>query len=105
MTTFARTAFLSLCLAFTIVGLASAYPGYCQIELINYSHENVTVHVAFEDGASNSFQMQAHEHPHYIDAFYNQYCHSGAEVRVSDPRHLLYHAWTHVGATIRIAPY
>ena len=105
MTAFMRVVFFSLCLAFTMVGEAYAYPGYCQIELINDSHENVMVHAAFDDGSSSAFPMQARDHPHYISLFYNHYCHSGVEVRVTDQRGILYHAWTRVSATVRIVPH
>jgi hypothetical protein len=100
-----RSAILSLCLSLAMTVSASAYPGHCQIEIVNDSHENVTVHVTFEDGSSASFQMRTYEPPHYVDLFFYGYCHSHAHVRVSDSKHVLYDGWTNVHSTIRIVPY
>ena len=105
MSGFMRIAFLSLCLAFATIGPASAYPGSCQIELINDSHKSVTVHVTFDDGGSQAFQMGAQDHPHYIDLHYGGFCHSHAHVHVTDAHGVVYDGWPNAHATLRIIPH
>jgi hypothetical protein len=100
-----RVAILLLCFAFAMVAPAPAYPEYCQIEVVNDSHESVTAHVTLDDGTPVVFQMQRYDRPHYVDLFYNGYCHSHAYVTISDGKHVLYSGHTNVHSTIRIVPY
>ena len=100
-----RVAILSICLALAMAAPAPAYPGHCQIELVNDSHESITVHVTFDDGTPIVFQMHSLDSPHYVDLFFHGYCHSRAHVTVSDWKHILYHNYTNVQSTIRIVPY
>ncbi|HVA29122.1 MAG TPA: hypothetical protein VNF68_13150 [Candidatus Baltobacteraceae bacterium] len=101
-----RVAIFSLCLAFVTASQVSASPGYCEIEIINDSHENVMVQVKFDDGSLAHFVIYAREHPHYVSVFYHGYCHSNAHVTVTGPnQHTLYSAWSHTGSTIRIIPH
>lgn len=100
-----RSAILSLCFAFAMVASASAYPGHCQIEIVNDSHEGVTVHVTFDEGSATNFQMHSLDTPHYVDLYFHGYCQAHAHVRVSDSKHVLYDGWANVHSTIRIVPY
>ena len=81
------------------------YPGYCQIELINDSYTDVRVFGTFDDGATLDFGIYRYESPHYIDLFYNFYCHSGMYITVVSPFYTLYSGWTNVNSTIRVVPY
>ena len=101
-----RVVFFSLFLALAMAGHASAHPSYCQIEIVNDSHENVLVQVKHDDGSMVHFTIHAHDSAHYIDLFYYGYCHSSAHVTVTDPNHsLLYTGFSHTGSTIRIVPH
>ncbi|CAM2939089.1 hypothetical protein [Legionella worsleiensis] len=82
-----------------------AYPGYCQIEIINQSFTDVTVFGTFDDGSTVDFNIYRYESPHYISLFYNFYCHSGMYITITSPYYTLYSGWTNVNSTIRVVPY
>lgn len=90
-------------LLFATAAPAVAAPGHCEIEIINGSHEAVTVHVTFEDRQFVSFIMHQHDAPHYVHLWQGGYCHRDAHVVVTDAHHrAIYSAFTRVGATIHI---
>lgn len=103
-----RVASFLLSLVFALAVPASARPGYCQVELINESHADVTVHVTFHDGTSTHFIIHRLDSPHYIDLHYHGVC-SGSQstlVRVLDLRGtVLYHDRVRADTTIRILPH
>lgn len=85
-----------------------AYPGYCKIEIINASYTDVRVYGTFDDGSTVNFNVYSFESPHYIDLFYNSYCHNGMYISIqslSYPYPTIYSGWTNVNSTIRIVPY
>jgi hypothetical protein len=103
-----RVASFLLCLIFAFAGPASARPGYCQVELINESHVDVTVHVTFDDGTSTHFIIHRLDSPHYIDLHHHGVCsHSQTTlVRVLDPRGaVLYSDRVRADSTLRILPH
>jgi hypothetical protein len=99
-------ALLLPCLLLVTAVPAVAAPGHCEIEIVNGSHEAVTVHVTFEDRHSVSFVMHQHDAPHYVNLFWGGYCHRDAHVVVTDAhRRPLYSSFTKVDAIIHIVPY
>ncbi|MGH7660989.1 MAG: hypothetical protein ACRENA_08785 [Vulcanimicrobiaceae bacterium] len=105
-----RVLLLSLCLVLAMAQSAPARPGYCEIELINSMNNDVSVHGTFDDGHPlTRFRMYAHETPHYISLHYSGYCHSGMRLTVESIQtphnEVIYNAWTHKDATVRIVPY
>ncbi|MGL5741558.1 MAG: hypothetical protein ACRCXC_02900 [Legionella sp.] len=87
---------------------ATMYPGYCQIEVINESFNDVHVYGTFDDYSRVDFPIYYHEYPHYIDLYYNWDCHPGMFVRIHSrqfPYQVIYDSWTNVNSTVRIVPY
>lgn len=82
-----------------------AYPGFCQIEIINDSYNDVNVLGTFDDGTSINFNVYRYENPHYISLFYYFYCHSGMYLSIASPYGNVYSGWTNVNSSIRIIPY
>lgn len=82
-----------------------AYPGFCQIEIINDSFTDVNVSGTFDDGAGINFNIYRYESPHYISLFYYFYCHSGMYLNIVSPYGTVYSGWTNVNSTIRIVPF
>jgi hypothetical protein len=82
-----------------------AYPGFCQIEIINDSYNDVNVLGTFDDGTSINFNVYRYENPHYISLFYYSYCHSGMYLSIASPYGNVYSGWTNVNSSIRIIPY
>ena len=87
------------------ISKSTAYPGYCEIEIINDSYDNVRVFGTFTDGATTVFDIYHYEAPHYINLFYNWYCHDGMYITIQSPYNTIYSGWTNVNSTIRIVPY
>lgn len=81
------------------------YPGYCQIEIINHSFTDVRVFGTFDDGSTVDFNIYRYESPHYINLFYNFYCHSGMYITIQSPYYTVYSGYTDVNSTIRVVPY
>ncbi len=82
------------------------YPGYCQIEIINDSYQNVLVSGQFDDGAALSpFNIYPHEIPHYVSLFYYNYCHANMYLSITSNGYVIYSGYANVGSTIRIVPY
>lgn len=89
------------------VSKAAMYPG-CEIQIINDSYNDVYVYGVFDDYAQVNFPIYAREFPHYIDLFYNGWCHAGMNIRIDSlqfPYQTIYSYWTSVNSTIRIIPY
>jgi hypothetical protein len=84
-----------------------SYPGYCEIEVINNSFEDVRVYGVFDDGASLlPFNVYSFESPHYISLYYYGYCHSGMDIFIDTlSGYHLYAGYTERRSTIRIVPY
>ncbi|KTD53049.1 hypothetical protein Lqui_0004 [Legionella quinlivanii] len=82
-------------------------PGYCEIEVINSSFDNVTVYGTFDDGTTlTPFDVYTFESPHYIDLFYYGYCHKTMYLDiVTFSGYHIYSGYTRVNSTVRIVPY
>jgi hypothetical protein len=83
------------------------FPGYCQIEIINSSFDNVTVYGTFDDGTSMApFNIYSYESPHYISLFYYNYCHRDMYLDiVTFSGYHVYSGYTRTESTVRIVPY
>lgn len=59
------------------------WPGYCEIEIINHSYNDVRVYGVFDDGVPlQPFTVYSFESPHYISLYYYGYCHDGMNLYV-----------------------
>jgi len=82
------------------------WPGYCEIEIINHSYDDVRVYGVFDDGiALEPFSIYSYESPHYISLYYYGYCHAGMDLYIDT----FYGAHVYAGyvsrySTIRIVP-
>ncbi len=81
------------------------FPGFCQIEIINYLPMPVTVYGIFDDYTTTSFYIGYNDAPHYISLFYGFRCHSEMIIRIESPYYLLYDSMTPVNSTISLFPY
>jgi hypothetical protein len=88
-------------------GVKAKYAGYCEIEIINRSYDDVRVNGVFDDGSPlASFTVYSFEAPHYISLFYYGYCHYGMNLYIdSYYGYNLYSAFTTRESTVRIVPY
>ncbi|STX52183.1 Uncharacterised protein [Legionella busanensis] len=82
-------------------------PGFCEIEIINNSYDNVTVYGRFDDGSSLApFNVYSFEAPHYIDLYYYGYCHRDMYLDiVTFSGYHIYSGYTRSETTVRIVPY
>ena len=83
------------------------YPGYCDIEIINSSFENVTVYGTFDDGINmEPFNVYSFGGARYIPLYYYGYCHAGMNLYIeSFSGYPVYSGFAQTGGTIRILPY
>lgn len=83
------------------------FPGYCEIEIINTSFDDVTVYGIYDDGVSmNPFNVYSFESAHYISLYYYGYCHSGMNLYIDTfSGYHVYAGYTPTRSTIRIVPY
>ncbi len=82
------------------------WPGYCEIEIINHSYDDVRVYGIFDDGVALSpFSVYSYESPHYISLYYYGYCHSGMDLYIDTfyGDHV-YSGYVPRYSTIRIVP-
>lgn len=84
-----------------------AWPGACEIEIINNSYDDVRVYGVFDDGSSlTPFNIYSYESPHYISLYYYGYCHSGMDLYIDTWRgYHVYADYTPRGSTVRVVPY
>ncbi|MDP1615493.1 MAG: hypothetical protein Q8L68_06820 [Methylococcales bacterium] len=80
--------------------------GGCEIEIINDSFSNVTVYGRYDDGIPLiPFNVYSYEFSHYIDLYYNGYCHSGIYLSiVTFSGSTIFSAWVYTGSTLHIVP-
>ncbi len=90
-----------------VPSLKASYAGYCEIEIINQSYDDVRVSGVFDDGLPMTpFTHYKYEAPHYISLFYYGYCHYGMDVYIdSYYGYNLYSGYTTRESSIRIVPY
>ena len=83
------------------------YAGYCEIEIINSSFNDVSVYGVFDDGVTmQPFNVYSFESPHYISLYYYGYCHSGMNLYINTfGGSYVYSGYTPAGSTIRVVPY
>lgn len=83
-----------------------SWPGYCEIEIANYSFSDVIVSGFFDDGAPLlPFYVYSFESPHYISLFYYGYCHDGMTLFIDAASgYRVYAGYTEANSTIRIYP-
>ena len=83
------------------------YPGYCEIEVINNSFDNVTVYGIFDDGVSmDPFNVYSFESSHYISLYYYGYCHAGMNLYIDTfSGYHVYSGYTYTRSTVRVVPY
>ncbi len=82
------------------------WPGYCEIEIINHSYDDVRVYGVYDDGvALTPFTVYSYESPHYISLYYYGYCHSGMDLYIDTVYGAhVYSGYTPRYSTIRIVP-
>ena len=82
-------------------------PGYCEIEIINRSFDNVTVSGMFDDGYSMlPFTVYSFGMPQYIDMYYYGYCHAGMSLFIDAwSGYRVYAGYTQTNTTIHVVPY
>ncbi len=83
-------------------------PGYCEIEIINSSYQDVRVWGQFDDGSTmDPFVVYRYEAPHYIGLYYYGYCHQGMNITITtmDGYGILYRGYTTAYNTLHIYPY
>lgn len=80
--------------------------GSCEVEIINDSFSNVTVYGRYDDGIPlTPFNVYSYEFSHYIDLYYNGYCHSGIYLSiVTFSGYTIFSGWVYVGSTVHIVP-
>ena len=83
-----------------------AFPGYCEIEIVNRSFDDVRVYGVFDDGLSmDPFNVYSFESPHYISLFYYGYCHDGMDLYMdSFSGYTIFSGYVPRFTTIRIVP-
>ena len=83
------------------------YAGFCEIEIINNSFDDVRVSGVFDDGIPLiPFSIYSFEGPHYISLFYYGYCHYGMNLFIDTySGYNIYSAYTPRETTVRIYPY
>ncbi len=81
--------------------------GFCEIEIINRSYEDVRVYGVFDDGVPlEPFMIYSFEYPHYISLNFYGYCHYGMDLYIETwDGYLLYAGYTPRRRSIRILPY
>lgn len=90
-----------------VPSVKAKYAGYCEIEIINQSYDDVRVNGVFDDGLPlEPFTIYSYEAPHYISLFYYGYCHYGMDLYIdSYYGYNLYSGFTKRESTVRIVPY
>lgn len=83
------------------------FPGYCEIEVINDSFEDVRVYGIYDDGlVLPAFTAYSFGAANYISLWYYGYCHAGMHLYVDNWRgQHLYSGYTPVGTTLRVITY
>jgi len=83
------------------------WPGYCEIEIINRSYQDIYVSGEFDDGyILDPFTIYSFEGPHYVSLYYYGYCHVGMYLYISTHEgYLLYSGYTKRRSSIRVLPY
>ena len=88
-------------------GKTVAWPGACEIEIINNSYDDVRVYGVFDDGISLvPFTVYSYEAPRYISLYYYGYCHAGMNLYIDTwAGYHVYSGYTPRQTSIRVVPY
>ncbi|MCX7114863.1 MAG: hypothetical protein NTW08_02980 [Gammaproteobacteria bacterium] len=80
--------------------------GNCYVEIVNDSFSHVTVYGRYDDGVPLvPFDVYSYEYSHWIDMFYNGYCHSGMYLSVvTFSGYTIFSGYVFTGSTIHIVP-
>lgn len=83
------------------------YAGYCDIEIINNSFDDVRVYGVFDDGSSlYPFNVYSWDAPASISLYYYGYCHSGMDLYINTFSGVpIYAGYTPRSSTIYITPF
>lgn len=82
-------------------------PGYCEIELINRSREDVRVSGVYPDGTYlYPFYLYRNDYPEYISLEeYNGFCYSGMRLTIESVYgYLIYSGYVERGSTVWVIP-
>lgn len=87
--------------------LKATAAGWCEVEIINQSYDNVTVYATLDNGAAVApFDIYSWEAPHYVDLAYRGYCNSRAYLDiVTFSGYHVFSGYAYGGATVRLVPY
>ena len=87
--------------------ISMKWAGYCEIEVVNSSSEDVRVSGIFDDGVwLQPFNVYGFESPHYISLYYYGYCHAGMNLMVDTwSGYPIFSGYVEGGSTLRILPY
>ncbi|WP_028387754.1 hypothetical protein [Legionella fairfieldensis] len=85
------------------------WPGFCEIEIVNYSYDDVRVFGKFDDGTTLEpfvIYRYGYDTPQTISLYYYEYCHSGMNLYIDsiNSGYRLYAGYTPVQQTIKILP-
>jgi hypothetical protein len=83
-------------------------PGFysCDVEVVNDSFSNITVYGRYDDGVPLiPFNVYSYEYSHYVDLFYNGYCHSGVYLSVvTFSGYAIFSGYVFAGSTLHVVP-
>lgn len=90
----------------------ASYPGYCAIEVVNFSNGKIWVYGSFEDNTPlESFEIPRNDSPHviHLDNYDRRYgyafCHNSMYIYILDWwGHTLYAGYTNVGSIVEVHP-
>lgn len=61
----------------------ASFPGYCEIEIVNNSFDDIRVYGVFDDGALlEPINIYSFEAPYHIPLYYYGYCHAGMNLYI-----------------------
>lgn len=91
----------------TMLPVNAKWAGYCEIEIINNSYQDVRVYGTFDDGLPmRSFNVYSFEAPHYISLYYYGYCHAGMDIYIDSFNGWnIYSGYTPRSVTLTVVPY
>ena len=80
--------------------------GFCEIEILNRSYDDIRVFGVFDDGTSmEPFSVYRYEGPHFIDLFYYGYCHAGMNLYINTFNGFpVYSGYIPVHSTVDLVP-
>lgn len=83
-------------------------PGYCEIEIINRSYDDVRVYGVFDDFTPmKPFKVYSYGSSAYISLYYKSYCHLGMNLYVDTWNdHInIFTGYVKVNTTLNVVPY